>query len=186
MTCDAGEEPLADRTGCRACSEVSAAHVSALGGECVACQAGYAPNSVQSTCERCPANTISPDGTPCTYCDADPLVRRYLQPNDEQVACLPCPQDTYYVEATDTCNLCGPGFRLNDDRTLMRHEFIESLLRIAGANSRPLCVPPCCVDAYYARCLASQNTTQRRNLARWWVRRASPRTCPFDESSTSV
>ena len=151
--CLPGEEPFADRTGCRSCAAVSSSHVSAGGAPCVSCLPGFQPNTELTGCEQCAPHMISPGGSPCQLCDPDPLIWRYLQPADDQVSCFPCPEHTYFIAASHSCHVCGPGYRLNDDRTLAEPCILCGTGEVGVDGICSVCAPGLYANSDHTECL---------------------------------
>ena len=151
--CAAGKEPLPDRTDCFSCANVSDAHYSPDGTVCNQCLPGYQPNADLSGCDKCPLNTVSIAGSPCRVCDAAPLVRRYLIPDAEQVTCIPCPGNTYFIADTHECHVCEPGFTLNPDRGLAEPCIACETGEVGVDGTCTLCAPGLYANDVRTQCL---------------------------------
>lgn len=157
IECAPGKEPLADRTGCMSCAEISDAHVSADGSNCIRCPPGTQANADLSGCERCPLNTVSLRGSPCEFCHDDPLLRRYLIPDAEQLSCLPCPDNTYFIADTHGCHVCKPGFTLNPDRSLDDPCVACGMGEVGVDGTCTRCRPGLYANAAHTQCLECGN-----------------------------
>lgn len=132
IACPPGSEPLAERSGCRSCADISQLHVSTTGETCTECQdISYTTDSI--SCVACPVGqrpSVTGDGCVCSdgyYDSAAGFITCYgpsesfsvRDLNEARPQCSECPPESC-VECVDGVRIL-PGFAVSNDHTNVGH-----------------------------------------------------------------